>query len=422
MSLPGDAVARPRGRLAEIAAIALSVLLLFAAMLWVTSASGVIEPPGSGGSSLSAGQRGTLALYRWLERAGFQVSRVMKGERFPPDADTLLMINPNDDFPTGQAGSVKRWVEDGGTLVLAISSLSSDLSTALGGKHPMLRELGLDLSVTQDYTATALMAQPVFSRPPVAAVKVPGSYSLGVPVTSTVVLVSAARPNGARVAIGAQVGVGKGRVYILSSDYPFSNRGIREESNGALVYNIVQAVGGRRVAFDEAHHGQGAEGDLLALLTSTPWGWAIIYAALLLAAYALWRARRLGPPLPVKTPDQRRPTSDYVTAVAGLFRRARKPGYAAERYLQFFKRTLSRHAELDPYLTDRAFVESLEQRGRHPFDREEMLRAIERLRGLEGEGTAGGDGGEDATLRAMRDAEKVRRDALGEREGAAQSK
>ena len=132
---------------------------------------------------------------------------------------------------------------------------------------------------------------------------------------------------------------------------------------------------------------------------------------LLSGLYVLWSARRLGPPLPVPRPDQRRPTSDYVTSVAGLFRRARKPGYAAERYLQFFKRTLSRHAELDPYLTDARFVQSLAERGRHAFNPDEMLRAIERLRRLEGtgEGSRPPEGVEVETLKAIREAEKVRR-------------
>jgi hypothetical protein len=98
--------------------------------------------------------------------------------------------------------------------------------------------------------------------------------------------------------------------------------------------------------------------------------------------------------------------------VASLFRRARKPGWAAERYLQYFKRTLAAHAELDPFLTDERFVQALAERGRHTFPQDEMLRAIERLRQLEGAGT-GSESTEQETLSAIRDAEKVRRQALG---------
>ena len=130
--------------------------------------------------------------------------------------------------------------------------------------------------------------------------------------------------------------VGNGKVFVLSSDFPLSNEGLGSADNGAFVYNLLQ-TGGKRVSFDETHHGESAGGDLVGLLTGTPWGLALLYGTVLGALYVVWSARRLGPPIPVLPPDRRRPTSDYVTAVAGLFRRARKPGYAAERYLQFFK-------------------------------------------------------------------------------------
>jgi hypothetical protein len=357
-----------------------------------------------------------MALCSWLERGGFEGSSVSGGGTEPPAADTLFMINPNDDFPTGQARGVLRWVEEGHTLVLAVGRLSGDASAALGGRHPMLRELGVDLDFTQASTATVPLAQPLFSRPPVSRVSMPALFGLELPLRDTVVLASATEASGGgRVALAAMLMRGEGRVFVLASDHPLSNDGLLDEDNWAFAYNLAQAAGGNRVAFDEAHHGQDTGGDLLGLLTSNPWGWAIIYATLLGGAYLLWSARRLGPPLPVATPDQRRPTSDYVSAVARLFRRSRKPGYAAERYLQFFKRTLSRHAELDPFLTDQRFVESLAERGRHAFDQNEMLQAIERLRHLEGvgEGRPASEEVEEETLKAIRSAEKVRREALG---------
>ena len=103
--------------------------------------------------------------------------------------------------------------------------------------------------------------------------------------------------------------------------------------------------------------------------------------------------------------------------MAGLFRRARKPGYAAERYLQFFKRTLSRHAELDPYLTDTRFVQSLSERGRHAFNPDEMQHAVQHLRELEGvgEGSSASEEVEMEAVKAVREAERVRKQALGMR-------
>ncbi|HEX9987223.1 MAG TPA: DUF4350 domain-containing protein [Chloroflexia bacterium] len=407
-----EPVRQGNSRLGELAVLGVSVVAVFAGMIWLVGLQGTSDTPESAGSSQSAGRRGTLALYRWLERSGFEVSRVAGGEQFPPRVDTLIMVNPNGDFPQGQAGSVRRWVEEGHTLILALGSRNGDLSTGIGGRHPMLRELGIDLDLSPGYSSTVPLSQPLFSRPPVSKVKLPGVFRLELPVRDTVVLASSGNEDGSRAHLAALLKLGEGRVFVLASDYPLNNEGLRDEDNGAFIYNMAQAAGGRRVAFDEAHHGQSVGGDLIALLTDNPWGWALLYGVLLTGVYIFWSARRLGPPLPVRSPDQRRPTSDYVTSVAGLFRRARKPGYVAERYLQFFKRTLSRHAELDPTLTDSRFVQALSERGRHTFDPESMLRAVERLRRLEGEATAG-EGIELETLKAIREAERVRREALG---------
>jgi hypothetical protein len=404
----------PRTRLGDIAIIAMTFLGLFAVLLWLVGSQGAEETPESIGSSTSPGPRGTLALYRWLEGAGFEVSRTERGDRFPPEADTLIMVNPNNDFPTGQAGTVRRWVEEGNTLVLALGGNLDDPSVGFGDKHPILREFGFDISPLYFYSDTLPMSQPSFGRPPVVQIIMPGSVSLVLPLTGTVPLVTTTDSGSDRLPLAAMMRVGEGRVFLLSTQFPLTNEGIREPGNGAFAYNMLQMSGGRRVAFDEAHHGASTGGDLLALLTGTPWGWALIYGAVLGAIYFIWSARRLGPPLPVLAPDQRRPTSEYVTSVARLFRRARKPGYAAERYLRFLKRTLSRHAELDPYLTDANFVRSLGERGRHDFNQEEMLRAIEHLRDLEGN-ASGNEATELAALRALREAERVRLEALGMR-------
>ena len=404
-------------RLLEIALLGAIAVALFLALIWLTRLEGVAETPQSVGSTNSTGPRGAQALYRWLQKSGFHVTRVGEQDAFPPrDADVLFMINPNGDFPEAQAGSVRNWVEDGHTLVLAMDRPLADLG--LGGdtsEHPMLRELAIGLLYTPGYSSTVPVAQPLFNNPPVSQIRMPGSFSLGLPITGTLVLASAQGESGSRLPLAAMLKIGNGTAYVLAGGYLMSNVGLGDEDNGAFIYNIVRQSSGRSVAFDEVHHTTSEGGDIMALFTRNPWGWAIIYAALLLGAYVVWSARRLGPPLPEQTPDQRRPTSDYVHAVAGLFRRARKPGYAAERYLRFFKRTLSRHAELDPYLTDARFVQSLSERGRHAFNPDEMLRAVEHLRRLEGvgEGRLTSENVEMETLQAIREAERVRREALG---------
>jgi hypothetical protein len=103
-----------------------------------------------------------------------------------------------------------------------------------------------------------------------------------------------------------------------------------------------------------------------------------------------------------------------VRSVARLFRRARKPDYATRQYEHFFKRTLSRHAALDPTVPDEQFVALLSERGRYPVDPARMSESLRDLHRIEFVGSSGA--AEDEALEAIRDAEKVRREALGLRE------
>src|SRR6478672_8886921 len=119
---------RRSNRLLEMAVVGAAVVALFLALIWLTGLEGVAETPESVGSTNSTGPGGAQALYRWLEKTGFNVSQAGAEDAFPPsDADVLFMINPSGDFPAGQAGSVKHWVEDGHTLVLVAGPQFSDL-------------------------------------------------------------------------------------------------------------------------------------------------------------------------------------------------------------------------------------------------------------------------------------------------------
>jgi hypothetical protein len=402
-----------RAPVAEIAALGLAVLVLIFGAAWLVGFEGVTETPESAGSSESSGPRGTLALYRYLERTGFSVSRARGNDAFPPDADTLFMINPSGDFREGAAGSIRLWVEEGNTLVLTLGQELGDISTGLGAEqHPMLREFDIEHRFTGSYSATVPLAQPLPGALPVSRVRMPGEFTLEPPPGSVVFI--STREGDEHLPLAAMIPAGEGRVFVLATDYPLSNLGLGEADNGALAYNLAGFGGGRRVAFDEVHHNPSTGGDLIGIITGAPWGWALIYAAALSVIYVVWSARRLGPPLPVRSPDMRRPTSDYVRSVARLFRRARKPDYAAGEYTRHMKRTLARHAGMDPGTPDERFVPLFTERGRFPVDPAKMDEAMRELADIST--YRGGTSVEDDALAAIREAERLRREALGLRE------
>jgi hypothetical protein len=193
----------------EISVLALAALLLVAGMIWIAGLQETPETPESVGSSVSASPRGALALYRWLDRAGFEVERVGAGDDFPPGEGTMLSLNPNTDWPEGQAGLVRGWVERGNTLIMATGQNGGDQSVVPSGMHPLLREFGIGLEYAFNYTSTVSPAQPLFADPPVDRVKFEGIMQLSLPVTGTTVLVSS-DDEGQRVPLAAMVRVGAG--------------------------------------------------------------------------------------------------------------------------------------------------------------------------------------------------------------------
>src|SRR4051812_7833171 len=213
MDNPQSAIRNPQSpgsTLGRLALLGVLIIAVFAVLLWLVGVEGVTETPESMGSSLSSGKRGTLALYSWLDSSGFEVSRVHGGEQFPPERGTLVMVNPNNEFPEGQAGSIRRWVEDGNTLILATGGRNGDLSTSLGSRHPMLREFGIDLDFTSNFSDTVPVAQPLFNDPAVDRVRLVGVWALTLPVSNTVVLASSKDSDGNRIPLAAVMTIGKG--------------------------------------------------------------------------------------------------------------------------------------------------------------------------------------------------------------------
>ena len=95
------------------------------------------------------------------------------------------------------------------------------------------------------------------------------------------------------------------------------------------------------------HHGFSGT-DLRTLLLSQPWGWALVYAGLALAIFLLLTGQRLGPPLAATDTTPRRGTMDYVVSLAGLFHRAGRTEWAADRYAAEFRRAIAAQGGLDP--------------------------------------------------------------------------
>jgi len=157
---------------------------------------------------------------------------------------------------------------------------------------------------------------------------------------------------------------GAGRVVLSATAYPFTNLGLKQPGNPALVLNLVSLSAAHgRVYFDEWHHGRRSAPTELsgpeAWLRSTPAGRAILYVAAVVFLALVLGGRGFGRPLPLPRETTRRAPLEFISALAHLGRRAGHSQAVLGQYRQQLKRQLGRRYRLDPALTDDAYVERL---------------------------------------------------------------
>jgi hypothetical protein len=118
----------------------------------------------------------------------------------------------------------------------------------------------------------------------------------------------------------AVTGVGEGTVVAVGGAGPFTNEVLDERDNAVLAASLLAPRPGTRVAFVRPPvPGSGGEG-LLDLVGGNVWSflWQLGVAFVL---YALWRARRLGRPVPERRPVELS-ASELVVAVGNLLQQA----------------------------------------------------------------------------------------------------
>lgn len=327
--------------------------------------------------SSSAG--GALALLRWTQSLGYDVRRLEYRE-FAVDAqtDALFILGPSEPLNRTEAMVVLDWVELGGTLILA-----EERPGLFGGASTILEELDLAFRAYEGDTDGGLLAevienaavlQPALNTPPVREVQVRTSQIIQTERDDVALLVGL--PDGV-VLLGLRYGAGY--IYVSSAVYPFTNDGLDDEQNAALVLNLLRNIPeDGRILFDEYHHGYFTPPSLRTIVLSTPWGWALIYALAVIAMYLILTGRRFGRPIPLREEVARRSSAEYVESMADLFRRGGKRDFVLKHYYTTFKRRLARPYGVNPNLDDAAFVEELARY--RDIDTAAMQTLLKRLR------------------------------------------
>lgn len=356
------------------------IFILFTLLIGLAVASAVQNQQRAAGdnpppySAHSTGDLGTAALQAWMDALGYRTRRIENQDFFvADDTRVLLIIAPafNSRFDNRQIQNIRDWVARGNTLIIA-----DDVFFA---SDAFLRAWDIDLASSSDVTSTARVDQPIFGLTANAEIVLPSTTTLNVKRNDYVTYLDV---NGKPALISFKPG--RGTVWVSSAPYLFTNEGLRDERVAALVSALWRDVpNGSVIAFDEYHHGYtntvaNEEPNLQMLIYTTPWGWGIIFAFVVIFAYLFVNGRRFGRVLPLPRDIARRSPAEYVMSMAQLFRRAGKRHFVLQHYRRQLKRALGRPFRLNPDLPDDEFLYEL-ARVRDDLDRDELARTLREL-------------------------------------------
>jgi Domain of unknown function (DUF4350) len=329
----------------------------------------------------STADAGAQLLYEWVGRMGYAPRRLeFRDYEVDDDADILVILSPTEPISEGEARLTLDWVERGGTLILA-----DDTSNLLGADNALLEELQVVVAASPELELIEQVEplQPAFSQPPVGAIEVRAGRYLQPGRDDYAAL--AGTPEAPLL---AGVRHGSGYIYLSSAVHPFTNDGLRNEQNARLMLNLLRrAPAGGVVIFDEIHHGYTRPPTPTTAVMSSPWGWAGLYALLVVALYLALGGRRFGRPIPLREEVTRRSSAEYIESMADLLQRGGKRAYIQRHYLLQLKRRLARPYGISPQLSDEEFVAEY-RRARSDQDAEILQRLLARLRAGQGDDAA----------------------------------
>ena len=345
---------------------------LFAVLLAAVAAVGATTRSERRYDLGSGGPQGLLALRLWLAELGYRVE-TNAGARFTLPAEAkLLFVYPNaQPYSAAEAAELSRWVERGGTLAL----IGPD-----GGDRQLIDAFGVRplLAPLANPALPLRQAQPWLPAAPAELGRLGLDAPLDLSGAPGAVAVVAAEGGLATLAVQRR---GAGLVWHLSRHHDLVNAGLRDGDQGHIALALLREVpAGALVVFDAYHLTGPVErqaGTLQDWLYGTPAGWATLFCLVVLFVYLLLQGVRLGPPLPAPAATRRRAAAEYVTAMAGLQRRARLGRAVAAHHKRRLKLGLGRPLQLNPDLDDAVFVERLRQADDRLDERQ--LAAIRRL-------------------------------------------
>jgi hypothetical protein len=332
--------------------LGVGLLVLLLAITFIAAVANAEERTAPPLASFSAQPNGAKALKLWLAESGYTIHEKTPSQYGPPDeAGLVFILQPILPITSDEWETLDTWLEEGGTLILA------------GDGPPMAaaaRHYDFRLRYSFDRPPNLPAQTPLLAAPPLVegANVLPGAF---LQTGRDDFITHLATADGPVLVVFPQ---GEGRVVLSTTAYPFSNLGLKDAGNPALVQNVVSTAGQPGLVwFDEWHHGiQAAAGEGFGpgyWLRYTPAGRALLYAGLVIFIAVALQGWRFGRPVPLPQDMARRAPLEYITAIANLSRRAGHRRAVLDDYRHRLKRGLGHRYRLNPTLPDDQYLRHL---------------------------------------------------------------
>ena len=311
------------GRRGVLVGAMLVVVLLLVALFGGSSSGRISGPPLS---RRAQGPDGLRALVLLLESYRATVHE----DGSMPAVGTSVAVLVEDRLDAAGRADLRGWVREGNTLVVMdpSSPLSAEQSGAFG--------------------STALRGECDVPGIDAASLDVRASAKVDLPPAARFIVErgdTSCFGDGERAFLLARP-LGSGTVVSVGGPRPFVNSRLGEADNGALAVALLAPRDGAGVAFVEANAVGAGRKDLLDLVPDRVFQ-GVLQLVVAFVLYALWRARRLGRPVPEVQPVAI-PASGLVRAVGRLRQRSRSTDRAATAIRIDARRLLAQRYGLAP--------------------------------------------------------------------------
>ncbi|GAC1508978.1 MAG: hypothetical protein NVS1B3_10620 [Candidatus Dormibacteraceae bacterium] len=256
-------------------------------------------------SSSSDAANGASAVRLFAESMGHSTA-VIAGTFNPPSLTGLMFVfTPTSPFTANEAQSIRTWVSAGNVIVYASEQGDPELDRVFGVRRS---------------NTTAFISREV-ATPVVAGVTNVAGSRLVAPLQTTAEQVAMLRSSTGLV-LGYLQKRGSGVLVVLADPLMLCNGYLDKKDNGRLLADLLGlSASGRRVYFDEYHHGVNIADFSPQAWITTPWGAALLWLIIAVFVGLLLRGRAFGPLIP-RPAQVARADLEWAVAVGALLRRS----------------------------------------------------------------------------------------------------